>query len=130
MDGAISFVGSHALSASGGRCAVRASLGGLNTGRGPLFLFLGLLVLHSRPRLWLFLTFRFLVSGFSAVLNLRQEFADMFKFCFGPGMDPELAKFDHGGSRNFLSDNVATESLRGDSQLLRNLASGQHRTQL
>jgi len=58
-------------------------------------------------RVFLFL---FLVSGVSAVLDLRQEFPNVFDILFTPGMHFQIAQLDGLGCKYFLPGNVAAES--------------------
>lgn len=61
---------------------------------------------------------KFLVSGFSAVGDLRQEFADVFDFRLGPGMDVAPADVHYLGRRHLPGFYVITQGNAGNAQFL------------
>jgi len=85
------------------------------------FGFLGLLLLRRR----FFFLLLFLVTGFSAVLDLWQQLTNELDVLPAPSVDAKTAKVDDLGCRHLPDRNVVTEGLGSQAQHLSGLTRGE-----
>src|SRR5260221_3833413 len=78
---------------------------------------------HSRPRLCSLSCPQFLISGFPAVGDLGQEFADVFDFGFSPGMNDAFAlpDADYFWSGYLADRDMVGKCVRVNPEFLRRL---------